>query len=185
MHFQEIFRAYDQRAIESILSQGFVKELECDNGCQATKNLKQCTRCQDVRYCSEECQRSAWKIHNSTCKKADSFYLKEDGKIHEVKEYTPIAKYLPLIERSGNCHPQYVVPYYLRVGLNKEELENCHKYMYENDTRKRSIVFVSQKCDLEGVTGNYHYKLDLVPCLAKKAIFSIFDPVTGNFVDNL
>jgi hypothetical protein len=32
-------------------------------------NLKKCSRCESVRYCSPECQRAHWKIHKLDCGK--------------------------------------------------------------------------------------------------------------------
>jgi hypothetical protein len=38
-------------------------------------NLKKCSRCESVRYCSAECQKAHWKIHKPDCKAP-----KNDGK---------------------------------------------------------------------------------------------------------
>ena len=32
------------------------------------EQLKKCSACKTVRYCSKECQKKAWKIHKRTCK---------------------------------------------------------------------------------------------------------------------
>ncbi|GMI31453.1 hypothetical protein TeGR_g13185 [Tetraparma gracilis] len=45
---------------------------ECGNGCGKTKaeaDLKVCSRCNLVKYCSRECQKAHWKTHKKTCNK--------------------------------------------------------------------------------------------------------------------
>ena len=36
--------------------------------CEKKKGLKQCVGCKQVRYCSAECQKSAWKTHKAWCR---------------------------------------------------------------------------------------------------------------------
>lgn len=42
-------------------------ELEC-NVCQSTENLKLCSRCKKVCYCSAACQKKDWSLHKPDCK---------------------------------------------------------------------------------------------------------------------
>ena len=64
-------QAYDLRDIKKA---GRVPEEGCE-ACGKKKfevggqALKQCARCQDVKYCSVECQRSHWQKHKRLCKK--------------------------------------------------------------------------------------------------------------------
>ena len=39
------------------------------NNCGKMENLKLCSRCRSVFYCSVDCQRSHWKQHKKTCNK--------------------------------------------------------------------------------------------------------------------
>ncbi|AGE50876.1 histone-lysine N-methyltransferase / SET domain containing protein [Paramecium bursaria Chlorella virus CVB-1] len=36
-------------------------------GCSNTENLKRCSVCRNVRYCSAECQKAHWKCHKQCC----------------------------------------------------------------------------------------------------------------------
>ena len=38
-----------------------------DSLCCSTKNLKECSRCKQVSYCSKECQLHDWKSHKPNC----------------------------------------------------------------------------------------------------------------------
>jgi hypothetical protein len=42
---------------------------KCDGCGKRGIKLKRCAACNSVRYCSEECQRAAWKLHRIECKK--------------------------------------------------------------------------------------------------------------------
>ncbi len=39
-------------------------------GCVSEEASSMCSRCQAVRYCSRECQRTDWKAHKPACKAA-------------------------------------------------------------------------------------------------------------------
>lgn len=41
----------------------------CVEGCNASKNLQYCSRCNDVLYCSRICQRNDWPRHRAECRK--------------------------------------------------------------------------------------------------------------------
>ncbi|AGE54815.1 histone-lysine N-methyltransferase / SET domain containing protein [Paramecium bursaria Chlorella virus NYs1] len=44
------------------------KNLVCyADGCENTTNLKRCSCCRMIRYCSEECQKRDWKEHKNSC----------------------------------------------------------------------------------------------------------------------
>lgn len=54
------------------LSQEEKKELKCGKcfkQAQDGEKLHLCSACKTIRYCSPECQKSAWKIHKIECKK--------------------------------------------------------------------------------------------------------------------
>jgi len=36
-------------------------------GCGATRKLKTCLKCKTARFCTAECQRSAWAEHKPHC----------------------------------------------------------------------------------------------------------------------
>ena len=45
------------------------KDLRCDNCKVSFEKLRKCRRCQNVRYCSRECQKISWKyVHRYHCK---------------------------------------------------------------------------------------------------------------------
>lgn len=41
---------------------------KCDI-CNSEKNLKLCSRCKTIYYCSQECQKKGWEKHKLQCKK--------------------------------------------------------------------------------------------------------------------
>ena len=43
--------------------------LACDKCGKTGVQLKECSACQNVRYCSLDCQKAAWKHHKPHCKK--------------------------------------------------------------------------------------------------------------------
>lgn len=47
-----------ERALESSV---------CSKCKQTKENLKRCSRCRSVRYCSVDCQRSDWTLHRTSC----------------------------------------------------------------------------------------------------------------------
>jgi hypothetical protein len=58
----------------------------CGNPC----DLKRCSACHTVRYCSSECQKKDWRIHKKVCKHDKAYYLsflgEEKGKIKVPQE---------------------------------------------------------------------------------------------------
>lgn len=42
---------------------------KCDNCNTASTEVKNCAACGKARYCSKECQKTAWKVHKPHCKK--------------------------------------------------------------------------------------------------------------------
>jgi hypothetical protein len=48
----------------------FVEAEKCCAGCKKTsQNLKLCSRCSSILYCSKECQCSHWPQHKLVCNK--------------------------------------------------------------------------------------------------------------------
>ncbi|GJE92285.1 zinc finger MYND domain-containing protein [Phanerochaete sordida] len=48
-------------------------------------NLKKCSKCQFVRYCSHACQKAAWPMHKHACDMATTFY--QDPAEHGMAGY--------------------------------------------------------------------------------------------------
>ena len=44
----------------------------CAAGCASEEASSVCSRCQAVRYCSRECQRTDWKAHKPVCEAAQA-----------------------------------------------------------------------------------------------------------------
>ncbi|PRW60540.1 histone-lysine N-methyltransferase SET domain containing [Chlorella sorokiniana] len=38
-------------------------------GCTSTENLRKCSGCHAVRYCSEACSRAHWRAHKAECRR--------------------------------------------------------------------------------------------------------------------
>jgi hypothetical protein len=43
------------------------KEKSCESCKKISENLKRCSRCRTVVYCSVECQRGHWALHKTAC----------------------------------------------------------------------------------------------------------------------
>jgi len=42
----------------------------CGKCGKEAENMKKCSACKMIRYCSPECQKGDWKAHKKSCKKA-------------------------------------------------------------------------------------------------------------------
>lgn len=175
------FDNFNQKAINSAFDNSSIKSLECDV-CKNNENLRTCGRCKEIQYCSIKCQESSWKTHLHTCKKPSEFYMKEDNKTYQISCYQPFANE-PLIERAGKVQPQYVVPHYIKVG-SQEQLNNkeYRKYLHDNETSKRTIVFVAQHCTLKGKKDDTYYELVPVPCKPVPKVHNYLDMDSGKLV---
>ncbi|KAJ7159980.1 hypothetical protein C8R43DRAFT_348945 [Mycena crocata] len=63
------------RGLKSLSKQAFCHK------CQVTKRvseLKICSRCQNAKYCSQECQKAHWKSHKPYCKSLDDVKLETE-----------------------------------------------------------------------------------------------------------
>ena len=56
---------------EQLAQLGLESTDKCSYCGQASATLKNCTRCQQAKYCGRECQRMHWKVHKLVCKVAD------------------------------------------------------------------------------------------------------------------
>lgn len=63
---EELTHASDEEALYWL---EYAKDKTCHFCHVMTNKLSRCARCQDARYCSRECQRSAWKFHKRLCGK--------------------------------------------------------------------------------------------------------------------
>ena len=54
---------------DAIIRETLLNMSNCNNNeCKATANLKLCSKCKNVRYCSVDCQRIDWINHKQQCK---------------------------------------------------------------------------------------------------------------------
>jgi hypothetical protein len=115
----------------------------CGNPC----NLKCCSACHTVRYCSTECQKTDWRIHKKVCKHDKVYYLSFLG---EEKGTTKV----PQDEISGgrNMLKRYD-PLNMRFKVNQKV--ECR---LEKSFAKGKIVKVLH--DYDGQVHAYQVKLD-------------------------
>ena len=48
-------------------SVGSASDLRCQGCGSLSEDLKKCSRCKKVSYCSRECQKGHWKVHKKQC----------------------------------------------------------------------------------------------------------------------
>ena len=122
----------------------YIKPFECGQ-CQKKEQLKNCTRCQHVRYCSRECQKSAWKTHKMVCHKPELFEIDDDGKSYLVEDWREgwtkqgklLEDKLPVIRVFSNENKlefALLRPYYLRAKAG---------YLHNKITQQARVIFVS------------------------------------------
>eukprot|EP00931_Biecheleriopsis_adriatica_P093273 TRINITY_DN67015_c0_g1_i1.p1 TRINITY_DN67015_c0_g1~~TRINITY_DN67015_c0_g1_i1.p1 ORF type:complete len:453 (-),score=104.59 TRINITY_DN67015_c0_g1_i1:179-1402(-) len=56
---------------------------ECHQCGKVSNDLKQCSGCKAVAYCSRECQKAAWKTHKHSCEEAARLKLESLGQEHQ------------------------------------------------------------------------------------------------------
>ncbi len=57
----------------------------CGNeGCDAEKGLRYCKQCQDIRYCSLDCQKEDWHSHKKVCSKTKT--IRETARELAIKQ---------------------------------------------------------------------------------------------------
>mmetsp|Transcript_37202 Transcript_37202/g.72576 ORF Transcript_37202/g.72576 Transcript_37202/m.72576 type:complete len:575 (-) Transcript_37202:184-1908(-) len=119
---------FAEQTVRSDGSKDKTIERICGN-CGSPHNLKVCSKCKLVSYCSADCQKAAWKIHKKTCvsaaKKVDA--LDPDDDIGDIPP--------------GNINPAIIweyklggnwIPYKRYLNHQLEGLLTCGspKYMY-------------------------------------------------------
>lgn len=55
------------QSLSKHLPKGDPSKPQCDACGRTDKPLKACARCGDARYCGQECQKQAWKLHKVVC----------------------------------------------------------------------------------------------------------------------
>lgn len=56
---------------DGLLNNGELDAITCGKCRKLVKNLRRCSRCKSVSYCSTECQRAHWPSHKAICVKAE------------------------------------------------------------------------------------------------------------------
>ena len=83
-------------------------------------------RCQQVSYCSKECQRLEWPNHSDTCKKPTGKSLSELHSPAEKPKGSEASKKAPDSEASKTA-PDDKVPKKASLTLDPEKCSNCNK----------------------------------------------------------
>ncbi|MBA2369117.1 MAG: zinc finger MYND domain-containing protein [Candidatus Protochlamydia sp.] len=138
-------KEYDHSSMKAALANSSMKFIECDN-CKSTENTKLCSRCQEVRYCSTACQKAAWQIHKKVCQR-------------QTFESLVLMKEVP--SWIADC----VKPFYIQIE-NIEQIfkdKDASPYMYDKISKKRTIVFLSNFCNLTGHKLPYGIPIKLIP----------------------
>lgn len=47
------------------------RDSHCSHCCQPANQLKQCSACHQIKYCSRKCQKTDWSTHKAECKSFD------------------------------------------------------------------------------------------------------------------
>jgi ankyrin repeat protein len=82
--FSEIARYLRSHGAEHLcVGCGRIGESE---GKEESADLKMCSRCRWVRYCSKECQKEHWPVHRPDCKPMNDRRADEELRKEELKE---------------------------------------------------------------------------------------------------
>lgn len=91
------------------------------NNCGKTDNLRKCSRCLKVYYCSDECNKAKWKIHKKDCNKKTIEPKPEIFKELETKESFGEKQYRYKIRdlRNLNKIKEICSPYFKSLNICK------------------------------------------------------------------
>ena len=115
----------------------------CDSCKKEKPDLKKCSGCKSVRYCSTICQSKDWGPHKSDCKKLDQERLSklEGTSVSEEVAICDICeKEKPDLKKCSKC---WTVQYCSEICFDKHELE-CSK----NQSSKRILKFMKLRAQL-------------------------------------
>jgi len=116
------------------------------------QKIKSCNRCQNVFYCSRDCQVKHWKQHKKTCKKKkikhkiNPYNYPEDMNVEEIKKQIYIDMLQRLKKRTGTLFekPQEKKKKELRTcsfcNKTPKEIKACH--------RCQKAFYCKRKCQI-------------------------------------
>ena len=89
------------------------------NCCQSSASLS-CSRCHAVMYCSEECQRSAWRAHKEICCKIrDLAKEATDAEKFLAEQHGGLANFFDTTLVRNGTFTSFFVPYYTDKSIEE------------------------------------------------------------------
>ena len=117
----------NQSSTSSAKAEKIQSEKRFSSACaRCNKTASLICRCQQVSYCSKECQSLEWPNHSDTCKKPTGKSLSELHSPAEKPKVSGASKKVPDIEASKTA-PDDKVPKKTSLTLDPEKCSNCNK----------------------------------------------------------
>lgn len=153
------------------------QSLECCNVCQSLAELKKCSKCKNVLYCSKQCQLKDWPMHKELCKKGAPAIvdkgsvsvisklplqirgeakdlISDDNKEVEMLSYDYINHKMQIIKKADN--PQFWEQLF-PPGLFSTESPNFRIIAMKGDTTENSKIVMLRvdSTETESKNGGY------------------------------
>ncbi|CAN6298103.1 unnamed protein product [Urochloa humidicola] len=128
----------------------------CDH-CYASSNLKKCSLCRVTWYCSSDCQKEEWKLHQLECRAMAA--LTEDRK----KMLTPTIRLMVRLVLKRKLQNEKAIPssgidnYYLVDALESHiaEVDENQLVLYAQMANLVNLVFSSLELDLKEIAHTF------------------------------
>ncbi|CAN6303777.1 unnamed protein product [Urochloa humidicola] len=128
----------------------------CDH-CYASSNLKKCSFCRVTWYCSSDCQKEEWKLHQLECRAMAA--LTEDRK----KMLTPTIRLMVRLVLKRKLQNEKAIPssgidnYYLVDALESHiaEVDENQLVLYAQMANLVNLVFSSLELDLKEIAHTF------------------------------
>ena len=127
---------------------------KCDCCSKYSPDIKKCTRCKEVQYCSKECQTKHWPVHSSSCKAPSISNVQ--GSKPVLKDTSTTGK--PHFKSTEDTHCSYCneVSESLKKCIRCKEVQYCgrecrvnHWPMHKTECKKLSQLSNSHRPSTE------------------------------------